>query len=180
MRRPELGPSERPPFVQSSCSGGCGSGSSAVPHSRGRWASAQRALPLTRSATPEAQPITPHYRATRVTVTSVITINIDPTIEIGPITVAWHGLTIAIGIVVGGLAAAYDARRRGFDPERVYAIGMILVIGALVGGRAFYLLESSTTSSTTPARGWAPPGSPSTAASSPPRSASPTTSAASG
>jgi phosphatidylglycerol---prolipoprotein diacylglyceryl transferase len=72
---------------------------------------------------------------------SVITIGIDPTIEIGPITLAWHGLTIAIGIVVGGVAAAFDARRRGLEPERLYVIGLILVIGALVGGRAFYLLE---------------------------------------
>jgi phosphatidylglycerol---prolipoprotein diacylglyceryl transferase len=71
----------------------------------------------------------------------VITINIDPTIEIGPITVAWHGLTIAIGIVVGGLAAAYDARRRGLEPDRLYAAGLILILGALVGGRGFYLLE---------------------------------------
>jgi len=43
--------------------------------------------------------------------------------------------------VIGGAAAAHDARRRGPDPERVYAIGLILVIGASVGGRAFYLLE---------------------------------------
>jgi phosphatidylglycerol---prolipoprotein diacylglyceryl transferase len=72
---------------------------------------------------------------------AVITIGIDPTIELGPVTIAWHGLTIAIGIVIGGIAVAHDARRRGLDPERVYAIGMILVVGALVGGRAFYLLE---------------------------------------
>jgi len=49
---------------------------------------------------------------------AVITIGIDPTIEIGPVTVAWHGLMIAVGIVVGGLAAASDTRRRGLDPER--------------------------------------------------------------
>jgi phosphatidylglycerol---prolipoprotein diacylglyceryl transferase len=72
---------------------------------------------------------------------AVITIGIDPTIELGPVTIAWHGLTIAIGILIGGVAVALDARRRGFDPERVYAIGLILVISALVGGRAFYLLE---------------------------------------
>jgi phosphatidylglycerol---prolipoprotein diacylglyceryl transferase len=74
-------------------------------------------------------------------VLSVITIGIDPTIEVGPVEIAWHGLTIAIGIVIGGIAVAYDARRRGLEPDRVYAIGMILVTGALVGGRAFYLLE---------------------------------------
>jgi phosphatidylglycerol---prolipoprotein diacylglyceryl transferase len=74
-------------------------------------------------------------------VPAVITIGIDPTIEIGPLTIAWHGLTIAIGIVIGGMAVAHDAGRRGLDPERIYAIGLILVIGALVGGRAFYLLE---------------------------------------
>jgi len=72
---------------------------------------------------------------------SVITIGVDPTIEIGPMTLAWHGLTIAIGVVVGGVAAAYDARRRGLEPGRLYAIGLILVFGALVGGRVFYLLE---------------------------------------
>ena len=72
---------------------------------------------------------------------SVITIGIDPTIEIGPISLAWHGLTIAIGIVVGGVVAAFYARRRGLETERLYVIGLILVIGALVGGRAFYLLE---------------------------------------
>jgi phosphatidylglycerol:prolipoprotein diacylglycerol transferase len=72
---------------------------------------------------------------------ATITIGIDPYIDLGPITLAWHGLTIAIGMVVGGLAAAYDARRRGLEPERLYAIGMIVVVGALVGGRAFFLLE---------------------------------------
>jgi phosphatidylglycerol:prolipoprotein diacylglycerol transferase len=76
-----------------------------------------------------------------VVLRAVITIGIDPTIEIGPITIAWHGLTIAIGILIGGVAVALDARRRGLDPERVYVIGMIVVVGALVGGRAFYLLE---------------------------------------
>ena len=72
---------------------------------------------------------------------AVITIGIDPYIHLGPITLAWHGLTIAIGILVGGLLAAYDARRRGLEPERLYAVGVLVVVGALVGGRVFYLLE---------------------------------------
>ena len=72
---------------------------------------------------------------------AAITIGIDPTIELGPVTIAWHGLMIAIGILVGGLAVAHDARRRGLDVEPIYTFGVILIAGALVGGRAFFLVE---------------------------------------
>jgi phosphatidylglycerol:prolipoprotein diacylglycerol transferase len=72
---------------------------------------------------------------------ATITIGIDPTIELGPVTLAWHGLTIAIGILVGGLVAARDARRRGLDPEPLYTVGVIVVIASLVGGRLYYLME---------------------------------------
>jgi phosphatidylglycerol---prolipoprotein diacylglyceryl transferase len=76
-----------------------------------------------------------------VVVGAVITIGIDPTIEVGPFTLAWHGLMIAIGILVGGLAVAHDARRRGLETEPIYSFGAILVAGALVGGRLFFLAE---------------------------------------
>lgn len=72
---------------------------------------------------------------------AVITIGIDPAIEIGPVTLAWHGLTIAIGILVGGWVGAREARRRGLDPERLYTIGLILIVAALIGSRIFYLAE---------------------------------------
>jgi phosphatidylglycerol:prolipoprotein diacylglycerol transferase len=74
-------------------------------------------------------------------VVSVITIGIDPTIEVGPLTLAWHGITIAFAILIGGLAAGGEARRRGLRTEPLYSIGMILVGGALIGGRLFYLGE---------------------------------------
>ncbi|HYN91270.1 MAG TPA: prolipoprotein diacylglyceryl transferase family protein [Thermoleophilaceae bacterium] len=72
---------------------------------------------------------------------SVITIGIDPTIELGPLTLAWHGLTIAIGILIGGIAAGREARRRGLDTEPLYTIGVILVVAALLGSRIYYLAE---------------------------------------
>nr|MBA3263463.1 prolipoprotein diacylglyceryl transferase [Thermoleophilaceae bacterium] len=72
---------------------------------------------------------------------SVITIGIDPTIELGPLTLAWHGITIALGILIGGVAAGYYARERGLDTAPLYTIGMILVVAALVGGRLYYLAE---------------------------------------
>jgi phosphatidylglycerol:prolipoprotein diacylglycerol transferase len=74
-------------------------------------------------------------------VLSTISIGIDPTIEVGPLTVAWHGITIAVGILIGGLVARREARRRALDPEPLYTIGMILVAGALVGARLYYLAE---------------------------------------
>jgi phosphatidylglycerol---prolipoprotein diacylglyceryl transferase len=72
---------------------------------------------------------------------SVITIGIDPTIEIGPLTLAWHGLTIAVGILLGGLVAAGEARCRGLDGAPLQTIGAILVVAAMVGSRAYYLAE---------------------------------------
>jgi phosphatidylglycerol---prolipoprotein diacylglyceryl transferase len=72
---------------------------------------------------------------------SVITVNIDPNIHLGPVTVAWHGLMIAIGILVGGLVAARFARERGLDLEPLYTIGILLALGGIVGGRLFYVVE---------------------------------------
>src|ERR671918_1857501 len=72
---------------------------------------------------------------------ATITIGIDPTIEFGPLTLAWHGITIAVGILIGGVVAARQARRRGLDAQPIQAIVMIVVAGALVGGRLYYLAE---------------------------------------
>lgn len=72
---------------------------------------------------------------------AVITIHIDPFIRLGPVTVAWHGLTVAIGVVLGSLLAARSARQRGLPTEPMYAIGVIVAVGGIVGGRLFYLLE---------------------------------------
>lgn len=62
-------------------------------------------------------------------------------VRIGPLTIAWHGLTIAIGILVGGVAAAHEARARGLVTAPLQTIGLILVVAALVGSRAYYLAE---------------------------------------
>lgn len=71
----------------------------------------------------------------------VIRIGIDPFIHIGPLTLAWHGLTIALGILAGGALAGREARRRGLDPDPLFTMGIILVVAAMVGSRIFYLAE---------------------------------------
>jgi phosphatidylglycerol:prolipoprotein diacylglycerol transferase len=75
------------------------------------------------------------------TAAAVITIGIDPEVDLGPLTLSWHGLTIAIGVLAGGVAAARYLRERDLDVDPLYIIGAVLVIGALVGGRLFYVLE---------------------------------------
>ncbi len=44
---------------------------------------------------------------------ATITIGVDPYIELGPLTLAWHGLTIAIGILIGTLREHRFAQRPG-------------------------------------------------------------------
>ena len=72
---------------------------------------------------------------------AVITVGLDPTIEVGPLTLTWHGITVAIGIVVGILVARHEARRRGLAIDPLETMGVILIAGAIVGARLFYLAE---------------------------------------
>src|SRR6266545_2444108 len=72
---------------------------------------------------------------------AVITIRIDPEIHLGPLNIAWHGLTIALGVLAGGLLALRWMRRHGLAPEPLYAIGALLALGGIVGGRIFYVAE---------------------------------------
>ena len=72
---------------------------------------------------------------------SEITIGIDPTIEIGPLTLAWHGLTMAIGILIGAAAAARLLRERGLDEAELSPLVALIAVSGLVGGKIFYLAE---------------------------------------
>ena len=72
---------------------------------------------------------------------AVITIGIDPDIRIGPVTLAWHSLTVVVGIALGGVVAARWATRRGLTAEPIYTLCSLAAIGGVVGGRLFYLLE---------------------------------------
>src|SRR5881396_3466201 len=62
---------------------------------------------------------------------AVITIGIDPNIHIGPITLAWHGVTIAIGVAIGALLAGRLARARELDSDPLYTI--VGLLGVAIG-----------------------------------------------
>ena len=70
-----------------------------------------------------------------------ITIGIDPEIEIGPLTVAWHGIGIAAGIAVGGWLATRFAAERGLSRERTINLVALIALAGIVGARLFFLAE---------------------------------------
>jgi phosphatidylglycerol:prolipoprotein diacylglycerol transferase len=55
--------------------------------------------------------------------------------------VTWHGLTIAAGILIGGLAAGVWLRQRGLPTDPLYPLAGVLAVGAVVGSRLFYVME---------------------------------------
>ncbi len=76
-----------------------------------------------------------------MTISGVITVNIDPYIELGPITLAWHGLTIAIGLLIGAWVATRVAEQYGLPTDRMSALFALVTIAGVLGGRLLYLAE---------------------------------------
>jgi len=71
---------------------------------------------------------------------AVITLDADPELQVGPLTLAWHGIGIAAGIGVGWLIAGRYAKRRELDRERLLNVVLVMILSGMVGARAFYLL----------------------------------------
>lgn len=65
----------------------------------------------------------------------------DPEIHLGPVTLAWHGLTIAVGIFVGAWAATRWAREEGISADPLHGLTALLAVAGIVGGRLFYVVE---------------------------------------
>lgn len=72
---------------------------------------------------------------------AVITIGIDPSIHLGPIEIAWHGLMTAVGIGVGAWLAARYASERGIDTEPLFSLVLIVLIAGVVGAKLLYVLQ---------------------------------------
>lgn len=66
----------------------------------------------------------------------------DPTIELGPLTLAWHGIMSAAGIVAGAWAAARVARERQLAVEPLWTATVAAAIAGIVGARILFLAEN--------------------------------------
>ena len=61
--------------------------------------------------------------------------------QIGPIPVFWYGVCYAIALAAAYLLMTVEAKRRGQDPE-LLANGMIIIaVAALIGGRAYHVID---------------------------------------
>jgi phosphatidylglycerol:prolipoprotein diacylglycerol transferase len=60
--------------------------------------------------------------------------------ELGPLTVRWYGILMAVAILVGFWLAAREARRVGLSPEKMLSAGQWGVIAGLVGARIYEVI----------------------------------------
>ncbi|HOX01682.1 MAG TPA: prolipoprotein diacylglyceryl transferase [Candidatus Paceibacterota bacterium] len=59
--------------------------------------------------------------------------------ELGPVTVTWYGLLVTAGFLAGLLNARRRAPRAGLSGDTVMDLGFWLMIGAMLGGRLYYV-----------------------------------------
>jgi phosphatidylglycerol:prolipoprotein diacylglycerol transferase len=71
-----------------------------------------------------------------------ITISLPPSFDLGPVTIAWHGLMIGLGILAGYLAARRYGADAKLDLERLFTLMSVLVIVGILGTRVYFLLET--------------------------------------
>jgi len=61
-------------------------------------------------------------------------------IELGPLAIRWYGLLIALAVLLGLVISSRLARRRGFENGLISDLLPLLVLAAVVGARAYYVL----------------------------------------
>ena len=61
--------------------------------------------------------------------------------ELGPLTITWYGIFVASGFLFGLWNASRRALRENIDPEAIFDCGTWLLIGAIAGARALYVVS---------------------------------------
>ncbi len=61
--------------------------------------------------------------------------------ELGPLTIHWYGVMVALGFMAGLWTASRRGLRAGIAAERIIDLGPWLIIGAIVGARTLYVIS---------------------------------------
>lgn len=72
---------------------------------------------------------------------AVITINVDPSFQLGPVEGSWHGLMTALGILAGAWLAARYARERELDTEPLFSLVLVIVAAGVLGAKLLYVAQ---------------------------------------
>ena len=74
----------------------------------------------------------------------IIKIGLDPVlVHLGPLSVHWYGLMYVVGVTVGMLVAVPYGVRIGISRDSAYELFWPIVIGSLIGGRLYYVVQSN-------------------------------------
>ena len=60
--------------------------------------------------------------------------------QLGPVSLRWYGLLIALAVLAGLMLATRLGKARGIDPALIADLLPLLVLGAVVGARLYYVL----------------------------------------
>lgn len=72
-----------------------------------------------------------------------MTIGLDPTIvDLGPISIEWHGLFMAIGIAVGLGLTVPLARRLGFSDDTILSAAFGAILFGFIGARLTHVIDN--------------------------------------
>lgn len=61
-------------------------------------------------------------------------------LSVGPVSVHWYGLLLAIGAAAGIALAARLASRGGIRRESVYDLALLLIVGCIIASRLYYVV----------------------------------------
>lgn len=61
--------------------------------------------------------------------------------QLGPLTIHWYGVFVAMGFLVGLWTASRRAPLDGISPESILDLGPWLIVGTLLGARGLYVLS---------------------------------------